>query len=75
MGLRFYRRLELLPGVTLNFSTSGMSVSFDTRGAKYTIGPRGQYLTMGIPGTGLYYTTKLNPKKSIKKFILLKIQL
>lgn len=58
MGLRFYRRLPLLPGVRLNVSTRGASVSFGHRGAWYTVGRHGRRTaTLGWPGTGLRYTT------------------
>lgn len=60
MGFRFWRRLKIAPGVTLNLSKSGGSLSFGPRGAKYTIGPRGQRVTGGIPGTGLFYTKRIS---------------
>ena len=41
MGFRFWRRMKILPGVTLNISKSGASLSFGVRGAKYTVGPKG----------------------------------
>jgi len=64
MAFRFWRRIRIAPGVTLNLSKSGGSLSFGPRGAKFTIGPRGKRVTVGIPGTGLFYTTKLPDKKS-----------
>ncbi len=57
MAFRFWRRIKIAPGVTLNLSKSGGSLSFGPRGAKFTIGPRGKRATVGIPGTGLFYTT------------------
>ncbi len=57
MGFRFWRRVRILPGVSLNLSKSGASLSFGPRGARYTIGPRGTRATVGMPGTGLFYTT------------------
>jgi tetratricopeptide (TPR) repeat protein len=59
MSFRFWRRVRLAPGITLNLSKTGMSMSFGPRGAKYTIGSRGRRATVGIPGTGLFYTKKL----------------
>lgn len=56
MGLRFFKRTKLFPGVTLNMSKSGPSLSFGPRGLKHTIGPRGSRTTVGVPGTGLSYT-------------------
>lgn len=59
MGFRFWRRIKIAPGVTLNLSKSGGSLSFGPRGAKFTVGGKGKRVTVGLPGTGLYYTTKL----------------
>ncbi len=57
MGFRFFRRVRLLPGVTMNVSRSGPSLSVGPRGANITVGPRGIRNTLGLPGTGLFYTT------------------
>ena len=56
MSFRFFRRKTLFPGVTLNFSKSGVSASIGPRGAKVTIGPKGIRTTLGLPGTGLHWT-------------------
>ena len=56
MGLRFWRRKKIAPGVTLNLSKSGVSVSVGPPGAKVTVGPKGTRSTVGIPGSGLHYT-------------------
>lgn len=53
---RFYRRVKIAPGITLNFSKSGISASLGPRGAKVTFGRHGMRQTIGIPGTGLHYT-------------------
>ena len=58
MGLRFFRRVRLGKGLTLNFSTSGPSVSVGVRGAHMTLGRRGVRRTVGLPGTGLFYTSQ-----------------
>lgn len=60
-GLRLWRRIRVLPGVTLNLSKSGLSMSVGPRGAKMTIGPRGRRITVGLPGTGLSYTRVAHP--------------
>lgn len=57
MGFRFWRRVKIAPGVTLNLSKAGASVSAGPRGSKFTVGSRGKRTTLGIPGTGLFYTT------------------
>ncbi len=67
MGFRFWRRIKLASGVTLNLSKSGGSLSFGPRGAKFTLSPHGNRATAGIPGTGMFYTKKTSPKKSGKR--------
>jgi hypothetical protein len=57
MPLRFFRRIRIAPGVSVNLSKSGAFVSVGPKGAKMTVGPRGVRKTVGLPGTGLYYTT------------------
>jgi len=57
MSFRFWRRIKIAPGVTLNLSKSGGSLSFGPRGAKFTVGSRGKRATVGLPGTGLFYTS------------------
>lgn len=61
MGLRLFRRFGILPGVTINLTKRGLSASFGPRGAKITLGTSGGRATVGLPGTGLFYTTKLKP--------------
>jgi Protein of unknown function (DUF4236) len=56
MGLRFYRRIRLLPGVRANLSRSGVSTSIGGRGHWLTFGRRGTRVTASIPGTGISYT-------------------
>ena len=60
--LRFFRRIKIFPGLTLNLSKSGVSVSIGPRGFKWTIGPRGERVTVGLPGTGLSYTEEKKNK-------------
>ena len=57
-SFRFFRRVKLMPGVTMNLSKSGPSFSFGARGAHVTVGRRGVRRTVGIPGTGLFYTSR-----------------
>jgi tetratricopeptide (TPR) repeat protein len=56
MAFRFFRRLKLAPGVSMNLSKSGVSPSFGIPGARLTLGRQGVRRTVGIPGTGLFYT-------------------
>lgn len=68
MGFQFRKRIKIAPGVSLNLSKSGGSLSFGPRGAKVTVGPRGSRATVSIPGSGIYYTSKIpsgsKPKRS-----------
>lgn len=56
MAFRFFRRIKLLPGVSVNFRKGLPSLSVGPRGAKVTVGPRGLRGTVGIPGSGLSYS-------------------
>lgn len=60
MSFRFFRRIRIAPGISLNLSKSGLSVSAGPPGAKFTVGTRGTRATIGLPGTGLFYTVS-NP--------------
>lgn len=64
MGFRFFKRIRIAPGVTLNLSRSGGSISVGPRGAKITVGPTGTRATAGIPGTGLFYTKRIDAPPS-----------
>ena len=57
MGLRFYKRVHLFPGVSVNVSKSGPSLTVGMRGAHMTVGRGGITRTVGLPGTGIYYTS------------------
>jgi Protein of unknown function (DUF4236) len=61
MGFRFYKRVNLIPGLRMNLSCSGPSLSIGRGGAWFTVGPRGKRLTVGGLGIGLFYTTKIPP--------------
>ena len=58
-GLRFQKRLSILPGVRINLSKSGPSASIGPRGADVNIGRHGVTTNAGIPGTGLSYRSKV----------------
>ena len=57
-NFRFYRRIRIFPGLSVNLSKSGPSLTVGVRGAHMTFGRRGVTRTVGIPGTGLYYTSR-----------------
>jgi hypothetical protein len=53
-GLRFHKRIRLLPGLTANVSLSGVGWSIGRKGFHAGVTARGQkYVSAGIPGTGL----------------------
>ena len=56
-NFRFYKRLHIFPGVSVNVSKSGPSLTLGMRGAHVTLGSTGIRKTVGIPGTGIYYTS------------------
>lgn len=56
MPTRFFRRIQIVPGVMLNISKRGISLSLGRRGARFTLSKDGTRKTVGIPGTGLFYT-------------------
>ena len=60
MSLRFQRRLKIAPGVRLNMSLGGISVTTGVRGASLTFSRRGVHANLGLPGSGLYYRTRLS---------------
>ena len=65
MTIRFFKRVKIFPGLTVNLSKNNVSVSAGPRGARFTTGTAGNRVTAGLTGTGLYYTQKLkkNPPK------------
>jgi hypothetical protein len=64
MGFRFYRRIKIIPGITLNVSKSGVSTSVGVKGAHVTLGHGKERTTVGIPGTGASYTEVTGAKRS-----------
>ncbi len=57
-NFRFYRRVHIFPGLSVNLSKSGPSLTMGMRGAHVTFGRSGIRKTVGIPGTGIYYTSR-----------------
>jgi hypothetical protein len=56
-NFRFYKRVSIFPGLSVNISKSGPSLTVGMRGAHVTMGRTGVRQTVGIPGTGIYYTS------------------
>ncbi|NUR73839.1 MAG: DUF4236 domain-containing protein [Hamadaea sp.] len=60
MGFRIRKTFQVLPGVRMTLSKSGIGYSVGVRGARLTRTARGQVVgTIGIPGTGLSYVKTL----------------
>ena len=59
MGLRFRKRLRLMPGVHLNISKSGISTSIGRPGLTVNIRKGRARATVGLPGTGLSYSEEI----------------
>jgi len=64
MAIRFQKRVKVLPGVTQNFSKSGMSTTYGVRGASVNVGKKGTHLIAGLPGTGLSSRTRIAGPRS-----------
>lgn len=63
MGLRFRKSIKLIPGVRLNIGLRRSSLSFGGKGFTYNVGSSGpSRLTVGIPGSGLSYSTNVQPQ-------------
>lgn len=61
--MRFRKSISIIPGVKLNFGTTGMSVSTGVPGFRKTFHTSGRVTTsVGIPGTGLYYVDTQNSR-------------
>ena len=62
MGLRFRRRIRVLPGLWVNISKSRpLTVSAGPRGVTANFGAKGTRMTGSVHGTGLSYRTRLRP--------------
>lgn len=58
MGFRMHRSIQLMPGVRLNMSKSGLGLSAGVKGFHVSQMPNGRTRrTVSIPGTGMSYVT------------------
>lgn len=61
MGIRYRKKIKILPGVSLNIGKNGLtSATIGKRGASINIGSKGTYVNTGIPGSGLSARTKVS---------------
>ena len=56
MGLRFRKRIKILPGLWFNLSKSGVSTSIGGKGMTVNLSDNHTKTTVGVPGTGLSYS-------------------
>lgn len=63
MGLRFSKRVKLLPGLRMNLGLRGVSFSVGGRGKSITFGRRGTHVNLGIPGTGISYRQRIDGQR------------
>lgn len=56
MGLRFRKRIKIIPGIWLNLSKSGISTSDGGKGLTVNLKKGNTKTTAGIHGTGLSYS-------------------
>ncbi len=61
--MRFRRRVKLFPGVTLNFSNTGISTTIGVPGASVNFNNRGTFINTGLSGTGIYDRKRVGGKK------------
>ena len=57
-SFRFFRRVHIAPGLTVNLAKAGPSLSLGARGAHLTLSSTGIRKTVGLPGSGCFYTSK-----------------
>lgn len=64
MGWRFRRSVQLIPGVRINLSRSGISTSVGVKGAHVTFGGKRITRTVGIPGTGISFSSSTSLRQT-----------
>ena len=64
MGTRYHRSIQILPGVRLNLSKSGMSISIGGAPFTFNFGERGKQITASLPGTGWSWIKRFNGRGS-----------
>lgn len=57
MSTRFHKRVNVLPGLSINVGKKGASVSIGAPGLRKTYKKNGVRTTVGIPGSGLSHTS------------------
>jgi hypothetical protein len=65
--MKYRKRIQILPGIKINISRTGISSTMGIPGASVNIGKDGAFLNTGIPGTGLYDRHKIISAKGSSK--------
>jgi hypothetical protein len=66
VGIRFRKRIKILPGLHVNVSKSGTSLNIGPKGANISIGKKGVYANTGIPGTGIYSRERISKRNQTR---------
>lgn len=65
MGFRFRKSIQIVPGVRVNVSRSGIGYSAGVKGARITKHANGRVSrTLSVPGTGLSHQTTIGGNRS-----------
>ena len=69
MALYFRKSKQLIPGLRINLSKTGVGLSAGSRKTvRFTISPNGKVVgSISLPGTGLRYTENLTPAKKYEQ--------
>lgn len=63
MGLRYRKSVNILPGIKLNFSKSGISTTIGKKGMGANFSDKGVRTTVGILGTGISYSSTSSKRR------------
>lgn len=65
MGFRYRKSIQIVPGVRMNISKSGIGYSAGVRGARISRSPSGRVTrTLSLPGTGISHVQTLSGSRS-----------
>lgn len=59
MGLRFRSSIQVMPGVRINLSKTGISTTIGGAGANINVSRHGTNGTVGLPGTGISWREQI----------------
>lgn len=70
MAWKYRKRINIVPGITINLSRNGVSSTIGTKGASVSVGKNGTYLNTNIPGTGIYDRQKIGGGTSRRSSVM-----